>query len=96
MRANDLPQQVDLNFLNFEESFAVLAQEVVELFMEVADFQFCLEIDLVVALRAKAVARGLVALTHHDDRCLQRGQTNAQIFGSPSLNAVRRLTRWCK
>src|SRR5204863_5008928 len=48
------------------------SQQMIELLMQVPDFQFGFEIDLVIVLRAQPVTRLAPILAHHDDRRLNR------------------------
>src|SRR5512132_3986510 len=61
-----------LDLLNLGEPFPLAGDQVIDLFMQMADFQLGLEVDAVVVLRTKAVLRLLPLLAHHDDRRLER------------------------
>src|ERR1700681_3683038 len=69
--AGKLFQQLDLNLLDLEKAVVLAAQEVIDFFVEVPDFEFGLEINLVIIFAAQSVARFAPVLTHHDDRRLQ-------------------------
>jgi hypothetical protein len=68
-------EQFDLDLLNLEEPIVLATQEVIDFFVQVPDFEFGFEIDLVIVFRAQAVASLGPVLTHHDDRRLDGGQT---------------------
>ena len=68
--------------------------------MEVGDFQFGFEIDLIIVLRAQTIARFHAVLAHHDDRRLDRGQAGEdqvekyvriRIEGAPQSGTVLML-----
>ena len=54
-RPAQLVQQVDLYFLDLQQAFPLVVQQVVELLVQVTDLQLGLQVDLVVVLGARAV-----------------------------------------
>jgi len=64
-----------LDLLNLEEPIVLAPQEVIDFLVQVPDFEFSFEIDLVIVFRAQAVASLGPVLTHHNDRRLDGGQT---------------------
>src|SRR6266403_3210405 len=68
-------QQFDLNLLNLEEPIVLASQQVIDFFVEMPDFKFGFEIDLVIIFSAQPVTRLSAVLTHHDDRRLNSGET---------------------
>jgi hypothetical protein len=65
-------QQLELEFLDLHQALPLVRQQVIDFFVQVPDLQFCLEVDLVVVLRANPVLRLLAVLAHHDHRRLDR------------------------
>jgi hypothetical protein len=74
----ELAEEVGLDGLDFEEPLTVVVEEVVEFFVEVADFEFGFEVDAVVLFGAVAVAGFLAALAHHDDWSLEGGDAGEE------------------
>ena len=68
-------QQFDLDLLNLEEPIVLSSQKVIDLFMQVPDFEFGFEVDLVIVFRAQTVTGFGAILAHHDDGRLNRGET---------------------
>src|SRR5436853_4723536 len=71
----NLFEQLDLDLLNLKEPIILLPQQVIDFFVQIPDFEFGFEIDLVIVLRAQAISRFGAVLTHHNDRRLDSGQT---------------------
>ena len=68
-------QQFDLDLLNLEQSIVLSSQKVIDLFVQVPDFEFGFEVDLVIVFRAQTVTGFGAVLAHHDDGRLNRGET---------------------
>jgi hypothetical protein len=79
--AIEFGQQIQLQLLNFHQSFPLMGEQMVDLLVQVPDFQFRLEIDLIIVLRAQAVFGLLAVLAHHDDRRLNRSQAGWRSHG---------------
>ena len=59
-----------LELLDFHEALPLMDEEVVNLFVELADLNFRLQINLVIVFGAEAVLGLLAVLAHHDHRGL--------------------------
>ena len=68
----DFFEQLNLDLLNLEEAVVLLAQEVVDFFVKVPDFQLRFQIHFVIVLRAQTIPCLAAILAHHDDRRLDR------------------------
>src|SRR6266545_8179551 len=64
--AADFFEQLDLDLLNLEEAIVLPSQQVIDFFVQVPDFEFGLEIDLIIVFRAQPVTRFHAVLAHHD------------------------------
>src|SRR5438477_1544830 len=73
--AADFFEQLDLDLLNLKKPIVLPPQQVIDFFMEMADFEFGFEINFVIVLRAQPVARFHAVLAHHDDWRLEGSKT---------------------
>src|SRR2546430_1417644 len=73
--AADFFEQLDLDLLDLKEPVVLLAQQMVDFFVQVTDFQLRFQVHFVIVFSAQAVSRLGPILAHHDDRRLDRGQT---------------------
>lgn len=64
---------LDLQLLNFRKPLPLVEQEVIHLFVEMADLELGLQVDAIVVERPHPVFGFLPSLAHHDDRCLYGG-----------------------
>ena len=71
--ADEFFEQPDLLLLDFQKVLPFLLAEIVELFLNRADFELRFEVYLVIVLGVLAVFGFLPVLRHHDDRRLDRG-----------------------
>src|SRR5437588_2140190 len=60
-------EQLDLDLLDFEKPVVLAAEQVIEFFVKMPDFEFGLEIDLIIVFAAQSVAGFAPVLAHHDD-----------------------------
>ena len=67
-------KKIHLHLLDIHKPLPLIHEEMVYLFVEVANFQFRLEIDTIVVLGLQPIFGFLTVLAHHDDRSLDRGQ----------------------
>jgi hypothetical protein len=67
-----------LKLLNLHEPIPLVRKKVINLLMEVSNFQFRLEVHLIVMLRTNSVICFLTILTHRDDWCLDGGKAGKQ------------------
>src|SRR3984893_15994017 len=72
--ACELGQQLELLPLRPQQLIEVLAEDPVELLMQLDDLDLGLQVDLVIQASGQTIARRLAVLGHQDDRRLQRGQ----------------------
>src|SRR5262245_14071847 len=66
---------LELDLLNFREPFPLSRQDVIDLFVQMTDLELGLQVHAIVVLRPQAILRLLPLLAHHDDGCLDCGQT---------------------
>ncbi len=64
-----------LDLLDLQQPLPLVAEQVVDFFVEVPDFQFRLQVDQVIVLGTQTVLGLLPVLAHHDDGSLQGGDT---------------------
>src|SRR5436190_9015633 len=69
--AGKLFQQLDLDLLNLEKALVLAAQQVVDFFVKMPNFELGFEIDLVIVFAAGTVSIFTPVLAHHDHRRLQ-------------------------
>ena len=67
-----------LNLLDFGEPLPLPIDQVIDLLMEMPDFEFSLEVDPEIVFRPQPILRLLALLAHHDDRRLEREETVAR------------------
>jgi hypothetical protein len=63
-----------LDLLNFEEPIVLPPQDVIDLLVQMSDFELGFQINLVVVFRAQTITRFGPVLAHHDDRRLNGGE----------------------
>lgn len=68
-----LLKEFDLHLLDFGEALPLPVDEMVHLFVQVPDFEFRLQVDLIVVPRAQSILCLLTPLVHHDDGSLNGG-----------------------
>src|SRR5665213_115405 len=79
-RSSTLPESrilhhLKLDLLDFGQPLPLPCEDVIDLFMQVPDFQFGFQIDPKIVFRPQTIFRLLPLLAHHDDRRLDRRQT---------------------
>ena len=83
--------EIKLEFLDFEEALPHVLGEMVDLLVELSDFELRFEIDLVVVFAAQPIFCVLPVLTHHDDRRLDRGDAGEHEVAERIRNEVGRV-----
>jgi hypothetical protein len=67
-------QLFKLDLLNFDQTFPLPRQEMVKFLVQLPNLELRLQIDLLVMRCSKTILCFLAILTHHDNRCLDRGK----------------------
>ena len=88
-----LVHDFELHLLDLGQSLELLRDQVVDLLVQLPDFEFGLEVDLIVVERAQPVLRLLPLLAHHDDRRLDRGDGRQDQIEQDEGIAVERAAR---
>src|ERR1041385_3005515 len=69
---SQLLEQFDLDLLDLEEPGVLFAQKVIDLLVQMPDFQLGFQVYFVVILGPRPITRFGAVLAHHDDRRLDR------------------------
>ena len=71
---SQLVQEIELKLLDLDHSLPLVGEQVVHLFVQLTNFEFCFEVDLIIVFSAEPIFGLLPVLAHHDDGCLDGGQ----------------------
>jgi hypothetical protein len=85
------------DLLHLDQALPLMIKLMVDLFVQLSNFQFGLQIDATVVFAPQAVLGFLPALAHHDDWCLQGGDTGQyQVRGRDRRAAAAGPERSCR